>query len=126
MTTIATPGPTASRLPCDGHIRQLLVASLVMVVLFTIGGCSAAATRNVAQATASAATPAESLAPPVSTPPYECKFTEDAIAINGTLDEAAWRSRKGDAASSVRHDTCCSPLGGKFLTCPELRASAAC
>ena len=92
MTIIATPGATASRLPCDGHIRQLLVASLVMVVLSTLGGCSAAATRNVAQATASAATPAESLAPPVSTPPYECKFTEDAIAINGTLDEAAWEN----------------------------------
>ena len=92
MTIIATPGATASRLPCDGHTRRLLVVSLVMVVLSTLGGCSAAATRNVAQATASAATPAESLAPPVSTPSYECKFTEDAIAINGTLDEAAWEN----------------------------------
>ena len=92
VTIIATPGATACRLPRDGHTRRLLVVSFAIVVLASLGGCSDTATRPVAQATASAVTPAESLAPPVSTPPYECKFTEDPIAIDGTLNEAAWEN----------------------------------
>jgi hypothetical protein len=59
-----------------------------MAVLASLSGCADTATRDVVTQT-TASSPATSLAPPVSTPPYECTFTEDSIKIDGTLDDAA-------------------------------------
>jgi len=70
------------------HLSRLATVPLVVAVV-GLGGCSGAASRPVSPAqaaTTAAATPAAA-----AVIAYDCRFTEDAIKIDGTLDDAAWK-----------------------------------
>jgi Carbohydrate family 9 binding domain-like len=71
--------------------RLLLAVGLIVFVPPLLGGCSAAATPPVVpHAPASvAAAPATQVAAPAAA--YECRFTEQPIAIDGSLDDVAWK-----------------------------------
>ena len=69
-----------------------MTAGLIVVVLSTLCGCSDTATRPVAKVTATAPVAAADMPATHGATPYECKFTEDPIAIDGTLDDAAWKN----------------------------------
>jgi hypothetical protein len=89
VTSLATPAvprvcPLIDR-------RHAVTASLLVIAVSAFAGCSGAATRPGSQTSAPAALPGAAKPAAASATPYECKFTEDAIAIDGTLDDAAWK-----------------------------------